>query len=92
MRDNKIFEYLIDIINEEVNNIDFDKIVEDYAEEIPKSEFESFEIKSENKKYFLTINLSKVDNNYHNYYEYFWLKQLPFNIILTYLENKEKKS
>ena len=91
MRDNKIFEYLIDIINEEVNNIDIDKIVEDYAEEIPKSEFESFETKNENQKYFLTINLSKVDNNYHNYYEYFWLKQLPFNIILTSFENKEKK-
>ena len=93
MRDYKIFEYLIDIINEEVNNIDIDKIVEDYAEEIPKSEFESFEIKTENQdKYFLTLNLSKVDNNYHNYYEYFFLKQLPFNIVLTSFENKEKKA
>ena len=93
MRDSKIFEYLIDIINEEVNNIDIDKIVEKYAEEIPKSVFEAFEIKSENKnKYFLTINLSKIENNYHNYYEYFLLKQLPFNIILTTIENKEKKT
>jgi hypothetical protein len=92
MRDNIIFEYLIDIINEEVNNIDIDKIVEDYAEEIPKSEFEIFETKSENQKYFLTFNLSKVENNYHNYYEYFWLKQLPFNIVLTSFENEEQKA
>ena len=91
MRDNKIFEYLIDIVNEEVNNIDIDKIVEEYAEEIPQSEYQAFEIKNEfDSKYFLTINLSKIENNYHHFYEYFCLKQLPYNIILTTTENKEK--
>ena len=40
----------------------------------------------------MTLNLSKVENNYHNYYEYFWLKQLPFNIVLTSFDNKEKKA
>ena len=53
--------------------------------------FETFENKDKNSDdYYFTINLSDINNKYHHYYEYFWTKQLPFHIVFTTLENKDK--
>ena len=55
-----------------------------------ESMIETFTDKN-NTKYFLTISLSKLNNQYHHYYEYFWIKQLPLNIVIQTIENKDKK-
>ena len=90
MRDPKIYDYLIDIINKEVDNININEIVENYAKEITESMIETFTDQN-NTKYLLTISLSKLNNQYHHYYEYFWIKQLPLNIVIQTIENKDKK-
>ena len=92
MRDSKIYDSLIDIINKEVKNINIDDIVEKYAKEMIKSMNESFELKDDCKnKYYLTINLSEINNIYNHYYEYYWIKQLPFNVVLQTIENNDKR-
>ena len=91
MRDTKIYDYLIDIINKEADNTNIDEIVKNYAKVMTKSMLETFTDKNETK-YFLTISLSNINNKYHHYYEYFWIKQLPINIVIQTLENKEKKN
>ena len=93
MRDPNIYDYFIDIINKEIDNINIDKILDNYGNEMHKSMIESFEIIEEDKnKYYLTINLSETDNFYHHYYEYFWIKQLPFNILFQTIGKKEKRT
>ena len=93
MRDPHIYDYFIDIINNEVENINIDEIVDNYGDIMNKSILESFEINDENKnKYYLTINLSEINNCYHHYYEYFWIKQLPFSVVLQTIENKDKRT
>jgi hypothetical protein len=59
MRDPKIYDYLIDIINKEVENININEIVEKYAKEMKDSMNEIFKDKNKTK-YFLTISLSKT--------------------------------
>ena len=91
MRDPKIYEYLNDIIKKEVDNINIDEIVENYAKKINKSILEEFDNKDKNIiKYYLTINLSELKNKYNHFYEYFWIKQLPFSIILQTIDNNNK--
>ena len=93
MRDPKIYNYLNDIINEEVNKINIDEIVDKYGDEMYNSMIETYESQYEKKnKYYLSINLSNINNRYNHYYEYFLIKQLPFNIILTTIENIEKRN
>ena len=89
MRDPKIYDFLIDIINEEADNIDIDEIVDNYGDQMNKSVYESFE---EKEQRYLTINLSEIYNNYNHYYEYYMLKQLPFNVVLQTIENKDKRN
>ena len=93
MRDQTIYDYLTEIINKEVDNININEIVSKYGDEMNYSMFESFEIKEEKLvKCYLTINLSDIFNNYNHYYEYFCIKQLPFNIVLQTIENKDKRN
>ena len=89
MRDSTIYDYLIDIINKEVDNININEIVEKYGDEMTESMIETFTNKNK-KKYYLTINLSKINNQYHHYYEYFWIKQLPLNIVIQTTQKKDK--
>ena len=44
MRDEKIYDYISDIINKEINNINIDQIVESYEEEINRSMEEIFSL------------------------------------------------
>ena len=93
MRDSDIYNYLIDIINEEVNKMNIEEIVDKYGDEMYISMNEVYENRDEMKnKYYITINLSAINNRYHHYYEYFWIKQLPFNVILTTIENGDKRN
>ena len=93
MRDSEIYNYLEDVINEEVNKINIEEIVDKYGDEMNNSITEVFENQDESKnKYYLTINLSDINNRYHHYYEYFLIKQLPFNVILTTIENGDKRN
>ena len=93
MRDPIIYDYLIDIINKEVDNINIDEIIEQYGNQMNESMIESFKIKEEQKKkFYLTINLSQIYNRYNFYYEYFWIKQLPFNVVLQTIEEKDQRN
>jgi hypothetical protein len=92
MRDEKIYYYLTDIIKKEAEKIDVDKIVEEYAKEMNESLIEVFNLNEEVKnKYYLNINLSEIYDKYNNYYEYFWIKQLPLNIVIQKIENNDKR-
>ena len=92
MRDEKIFNYTIDIIKKEAEKIDVDKLVEDYAKEMNESIIEVFNVNEEAKnKFYLNINLSEVHDKYNNYYEYFWIKQLPLDIVVQKIENNDKR-
>ena len=95
MREPKIYEMLNDIINKEVDNINIDEIIDNYGNNIVASMKEHFENKdkTENKnKYYLTINLTEIKNQYNHFYEYFWIKQLPFSVVLQTIEIKEKRT
>ena len=93
MRDSEIYNYLTEVINEEVNKMNIGEIVDKYGDEMNISMTEIFENKDETKnKYYLIINLSNINNRYHHYYEYFFIKQLPFYVILTTIENGDKRN
>ena len=95
MRNPKIFENLTDIINKEVDNINIDEIVENYGAKIQESSENTLVSKIKEKdlnKYYLTINLSEIKNQYNHLYEYFWIKQLPFSVVLQTIENKDKRT
>ena len=90
MRDPIVYDFLINIINKEVENININEIVENYGNEMTESMEETFMDKSK-IKYFLTINLSRINNQYNHYYEYYWIKQLPLSITIQIIESKDKK-
>jgi hypothetical protein len=95
MRDPKVYEMLNDIINKEVDSINIDKIVDDYGNNIFSTMKEYFnnKDKSENKnKYYLTINLTEINNKYNHFYEYFWIKQLPISVVLQTIDTKDKRT
>ena len=92
MRDEKIFSYLIDIIKREADLLDVNKIVEQYAKQMNESLIEVFNLNEEAKnKYYLNINLSEVNDRYNYFYEYFWIKQLPLDIVVQKIENNDKR-
>ena len=92
MRDEKIFNYLIDIIKKEIEKIDVFKLVEEYAKEMNESVIEVFNPNEESmNKFYLNINLSELKDKYNNFYEYFWIKQLPLSILVKKKENNDKR-
>ena len=93
MRNPKTFDCISDSIDKEIKDIKVDKIVTEYANELKESMSEVFE-DNENceNKYFLKINLTKIENQYENYNEFYFIKQLPFCICFTLSSsNSEKK-
>ena len=92
MRDEKIFSYLIDIIKKEADLLDVNKVVEQYAKEMNESLIEVFNFNEETKnQFYLNINLSEVHDKYTNFYEYFWIKQLPLDIVVQKIENNDNR-
>ena len=92
MRDEKIYYYLIDIIKKEAEKTDIHKLVLNYSIEMHNSLNHLFNLKEQiNYKFYLNINLSEINDNYSYYYEYFWIKQLPLNIVVQKIENNDKR-
>ena len=98
LRNQKSFDYLNEYIDKELNNMNLDKILEIYGNEIEKSMFEVFnyqENKEQNENnYYLNINLPKIENQYDNFFEFFFIKQLPIHVCLSMYsinDNKEKQ-
>lgn len=92
MRNRESFNSLDDFIKNEIKNIDMKKIVKDYAEKLEENMNEIFYYEdSRQDNYYLNINLPKIENQYENYTELFWLKQLPFNINLTLCTKANQK-
>ena len=92
MRDEKIYNILIDIIKKEAEKSNVDKIVEEYEEQMKQSFKDIFYFNEEiNNKFYLNINLSDINDRYSYSYEYFWLKQLPLNIVVQKIENNDKR-
>ena len=94
MRNKNTFDFVSDFIDNELNNLNIDKIIEDYSKELKEEMMDLFEDKEiSDKKYFMKINLPKTENMYDIYNEFYFLKQLPFNIriSITNLKNQEIK-
>ena len=93
MRNKEAFDILYEsfIVNE-INNINIEKIIKEYSENLEDSMLEIFNSDdNKNDNFFLHINLPKIENQYENYTELFWLKQLPFNINIQIMRGNEKR-
>ena len=85
MRKDKIFDGMSENIDKEIKELNMDNIINEYSNELKESMKEIFEDSEENEnKYYLRINLTKIENQYENYNEFYFLKQLPFNILFSY--------
>ena len=92
MRDEKIYSFLIDIIKKEAEKTDICKLVEEYEVIMKSSLKDIFDLSEErSKKFYLTINLSEINDKYSYYYEYFWIKQLPLNVVVQKIEDNFKR-
>ena len=94
MKNQKSFDFVSEFVDSELKNLDLDRIIDDYAKELKAGMTELYDNnETKDKKYFLKINLPKCENMYDNYNEFYFLKQLPFNIWITIfnLKNREKK-
>ena len=92
MRNKEAYDILYDtFITDEIKNINIESIIIDYSEKLEDSMNEIFNSDDKNDNYYLNINLPKIENQYENYSELFWLKQLPFNVNLLINRGNEKK-
>ena len=94
MRNQKAFDSMSEFIDKELKDINIDKIINDYSKELKESMSEVFDDdENSDNNYYLHINLTKIENQYENYNEFYFLKQLPFNIYfsLSNAQNPEKK-
>ena len=94
MRNQKSFDFMTDFIDSELNNLDINDIIENYAKELKNNMMELYENKEiSEEKYYLNINLHKIESMYDLYNEFYFLKQLPFNILISTVSSKnpEKK-
>jgi hypothetical protein len=85
MRKDKIFDGMSENIDKEIKELNMDNIINEYSNELKESMKEVFEDSEESEnKYYLRINLTKIENQYENYNEFYFLKQLPFNISFSF--------
>ena len=94
MRNKNSFDFVSEFIDNELNNLNIDKIIDDYSKELKEDMIDLFEDKEiSDKKYFMKINLPKIENMCDIYNEFYFLKQLPFNIrvSITNLKDQEIK-
>ena len=89
MQNQKSFDLMSDFIENELNNLNIDNIINDYAKELKEDMNVLFENKEYSEKnYYLKINLVKTENMYDIYNEFYYLKQLPFNIFISIINSK----
>jgi hypothetical protein len=94
MRNQKSFDFMTDFIDSELNNLDINEVIENYSNELKNNMMELYENKEISEgKYYLNINLHKIESMYDLYNEFYFLKQLPFNILISTVSSKnpEKK-
>ncbi len=92
MRNQKIFDGMSEIIDKEIKELNIENIINEYSKELKESMNEVFEeTENSEKKYFLKINLTKIENQYENYNEFYFLKQLPFNITFSFANSPTEK-
>ena len=93
MRNQKTFDCMAEYIDKEIKEMKVDDIVTEYANELKESMSEVFEDSEySDNKYFLKINLTKIENQYENYNEFYFIKQLPICICFTLSNsNSERK-
>lgn len=93
MRNSEAYEPLTEFIEQEINNLDIQKIVDNYANELEENMLEIFNPDdTPSDYYYLTIDLPKIEHQYENFVESFWLKQLPFNINIGIMEESGNNS
>lgn len=81
MRNRSAYLSLKDFIDEEIANLNIDTVIETYSNELEENMLEIFNTEDTPVDYYyMNINLPKIENLYENFYEIFWIKQLPFNI------------
>lgn len=87
MRNKEAYISLRDFIAEEVESLDVNKIVENFSVELEENMLEIFNTEdTPSDYYYMQINLPRIENQYENFYELFWLKQLPFNINIGIMD------
>ena len=89
MQNQRTFDFISDFIDNELNNLNMDNIIDEYSQKLKEDMGQIFENKeNSDKKYFLKINLPKTESMYDIYDEFFFLKQLPFNIWVSLINAK----
>ena len=88
MRNQEAFNYLNEFIEEELKTLKLDDLVESYSKDLEQSMNEIFSTDDTSSQlYYLTINLTSIENQYDNFAELFWIKQLPFNINIGIVDD-----
>ena len=88
MRNKEAYAAMDMFIEEEIKNINMKEIVSEYAIQLEENMNEIFNYEdSRADNYYLNIHLPKIENQYENYTELFWLKQLPFGVNIIISEN-----
>ena len=92
MRNKEMMPYLDEFIKEELKNLNMKQIVNDYAVKLEENMNEIFNYEdTRNDSHYLNIYLPKIENQYENYTELFWLKQLPFCVNVTVSETHKNE-
>lgn len=88
MKNENYFGFIQNHIQKEIANVSIKDLISSYSIQIEKEMGRIFPSEdSNNDSYYMTINLPSTDNQYHQMSEYFWLKQLPFNMNIIVMEN-----
>ncbi len=87
MRNKETYNSLYEFVEEEVKSLDIQKVVEKYSFELEENMQQIFKMDDQSSEnFYISINLPKIENQYENFTELFWIKQLPFNINLAIME------
>jgi hypothetical protein len=87
MRNKETYFNLVDFVEEDVKALDVPRVVEKYSAELEENMQEIFNTEDNTQdNFYISINLPKIENQYENFTELFWIKQLPFNINLAIMD------
>lgn len=87
MRNKEAYSCLQDFIEEEIEKFNLKELIENYSVELEQNMSEIFNTEDTPiENYYLSISLPNIENQYDNFSELFWIKQLPFNINIGILD------
>lgn len=88
IKNESTFLYLESYIKEDIESIDLLEICNRYYQTLERSMRDIFPNEDTQTDFsFLNINLPVIENQYNHNFEYFWIKQLPFNVNVVVMEN-----